>query len=119
MCDQLYEIDDLIYEIVIKSNVEDIESLYQTNHYFHSTINKSYSISLLCLRFRIPKQITSFYNFLIEYNHRYRRSHSYEQDLRYHLQWAINDQDILTAHLIIDEMEQFGVWIEYIRYIFR
>ena len=99
-----YSYDDLLISLIQQCDIDTLENLYQCNTFIKNQLNSGAIINILLKRFEMHKpEINSFNKFIIEYNHRFRRHLSYEDDPDNHLLWAIRDQDIKTVKSVISE----------------
>jgi hypothetical protein len=95
---------DLLACLLVHFNIEDIENLYLCNSILRSIIRNSKTVKNLAKLFNIDKDLDSYYLLLIEYNHRYRREKSFDNDILYHIRWAIKEGDIST---LINTLEEY------------
>lgn len=99
--DYAFSDEVFISTLLAYCDIDSIESLRQVNTAIHGMFDQVRMISIMCKTLKINKNIASFYQLIQEYNHRYRRENSFEDDEDYHLQWAIDDNDIETFRSIL------------------
>src|SRR4051812_29183069 len=95
---------DLLCNLVEHIEINEIESLYLCNSVCRNTFLSSKAVHMLVDRFD-TKFVESYYDFLIWYNHKYRRSHSFDNRNLHHLILAIWNNDEETVKLILTDMK--------------
>ena len=103
MLTQITEDRDLFKAFVSVCDIDTIEALYLCNSEYWNLFNCQDIINVIALSWKINKPFRKFRDLLIEYNHRFRRELSWDCDLKYHLLWAIRDDDNTTVLSLLQE----------------